>query len=88
MNEIIHVFITKYALTLGIQEKDAEVCASISSKMIEVKSGPENHSYGEHYHKPHWHLTREDAVVQAEKMRKNKLASLKKSMDKLTKLQF
>ena len=73
------VWITKYALTEGIFEKEVETCFDISPKMVSDKDG----SYKTCYHKPDWHETRKDAVAQAEKMRIAKIASLKKQVKKL-----
>lgn len=79
------VWITKYALTSGIQERRLlEVC---SERMITVVPPP-----GEYgcifFHKPDWHDTKAEAVAQAEKMRVKKLASLEKQIAQLTALRF
>jgi hypothetical protein len=39
-------------------------------------------------HKPYWHLTRAEAVKQAETMRQKKIASLRKQLAKLEKMRF
>jgi len=84
----ITAWITKYALTQGIFSVEAEVCSEISEKMIkELKSGFSADVSGT-YHKPDWHETKKDAVIQAEKMRTAKIASLKKSIAKIEKLSF
>ena len=81
----MRVFITKYALTMGIQEKDGRVCdyPGSTGNMIQIVG-----SINELYHKPYWHETREEAVEQAEKMRLSKLKSLRKSLAKFEKLTF
>lgn len=38
--------------------------------------------------KPDWHETKEEAIQQATKMRNAKIASLKKQIEKLEKLNF
>jgi hypothetical protein len=76
------VFITKYALTHGIDESDAfHVCNTISLNMI---------SNGRYtcYHKPDWHLTESEAIERAEVMRAARIASLHKSIAKMEKLKF
>lgn len=79
------VYITKYALTHGIDEyDDAIVCTDINVKMISVQKK----GYKYHFHKPHWHETKEEAIAQAEKMRQKKIASLKKQIVKLENLKF
>lgn len=78
------VWITKYALTDGIIERDVEICHEVSSTMAEVKNNP----YGEYYYKPHWHESREEAIARAEQMRLRKIASLEKQIAKLRELRF
>lgn len=81
------VYITKYALTKGIQEREVNAQVSISNpKALQIKNG-----FGlwfNSYYKPHWHLTRAEAQAQAEKMRLAKIKSLEKQLDKLRRLSF
>lgn len=81
---IKNVWISKYALTQGLYKIDeVEHCVGISDKMIcQVQA------FSVCYHKPDWHLTREEAVARAEIMRKKKIASLKKSLKVLESLNF
>lgn len=81
------VWITKYALSSGIMEADAEVCDVGDGRMIRVpkKAGEYADNY---FHKPHWHETREEAVQKAESMRVSKISSMKKSIEKIEKLKF
>ncbi len=73
-------WITKYLFTQGIFSTTVEGC---DDKM--VKEAGSSLCY---YHKDEWHRTREEAVRHAEKMRKKKIASLKKSIEKIKKLDF
>lgn len=76
------VWITKYALTQGIFEKEAESCSvDEDGKMISV----ERYTY---YHKPFWHETKEDALKHAEEMRIKKIQSLTKQIEKLRLIKF
>jgi hypothetical protein len=70
-----HVWITKYALSTGIYERDAEICEDINPRMIRV--------HGETYHKPHWHLTAEEARARARVMVNARIKSLKKSLEEM-----
>ena len=79
------VFITKYALTIGISEINAE-----------VKENPEHfkkHCYVrtngliQGFYNDDFHLTKE-ALIDAEKKRKKKIESLKKQIEKLVRLTF
>lgn len=79
------VFITKYALTRGVLEK--ELIGGVDAKMITVRwmGGMNGFAY---FHKPDWYLTREEAVERAETMRDNKIKQLKAQIEKLAKKEF
>jgi hypothetical protein len=77
------VWVTKYALTKGIQEvevdrrEDSQYCYSKDQWRVQyVGLGKE------------WHLTRDSAVTRANEMRRAKLSSLRKSFAKFEKLNF
>ncbi len=78
------VWITKYALTQGIKENEANVCSDVSDEMIVVKGIG---LYG-YFHKPYWHTDKQEAIKHAESMRLKKIDSLKKQIAKLEKLKF
>jgi hypothetical protein len=80
------VWITKYALTQGIYEIEAEICKDINPDMI----ARANVNYSECYHGKgrEWHLTKEDAIKRAESIKINKIESLRKQINKLENLQF
>lgn len=88
------VFITKYALTEGIQEMEAEDCSkeveNHKDKMIMVKGNASEDKWicDTYYHGNDWHTTREAAVAHAEEMRKKKIVSLQKSIKKLQAMKF
>jgi hypothetical protein len=80
-------YITKYALTLGIMEVEAEQ-SPVAPNMVSWKIPSEwyeNHAHGEG---KDWHRTKESAVARAEKMRLAKISSLKKAIKKLESLKF
>jgi hypothetical protein len=52
------VWITQYALTKGILELEAEV-SSASAQMVTSKN---ENGYVGHFHKPHWHERKQDAI--------------------------
>ena len=83
MSDTIKVFITKYALTDGIIEKDAELCDD--NKMIKVSGKGYFTTY---FHGEDWHRTRESAVKRAEIMRDRAIKSAEKKIAKLKNLQF
>lgn len=72
------VFITRYALSGGIQLKEANL---VNRDMVAS-------SRGGFYHKPDWHTEAAGAIVRAEKMRDAKIASLTKSLERLKGLNF
>lgn len=83
MSTRFKAYITKYAMTNGIEEIEAEDCFEISTTMISAVDGPHKC-----YHGNDWHRSREMAVKHAEEMRLAKIDSLKKSIAKLEKLRF
>jgi len=70
------VYITKYALTSGIREVEADLC---NPTMVKVK----DEAFG-YYHDSEWFKTREAALKRANAMRMDKIRSLKKQIDKLS----
>ena len=76
------VFITKYALTKGILEKEAEI-RDYGYEIAYVKGEFLSYSLGKEAFR-----TREQAMERAEKMRLKKIASLKKQIEALEKMKF
>lgn len=77
------VFVTKYALTQGIIEKEADFFLDGVS-MIKVR-GPYSFEY---YHKPFWHETMEEAIAHAETIRDKKLKSIENQMKRIESIKF
>lgn len=77
------VWISRYALTKGIYEIEAEEI-SPGDVMNLGKCSWDN----EYYHGNDWHRTKQAAIDRAEEMRRMKIQSLKKQLDKLEKLKF
>lgn len=77
-------YITKYALTQGVFEREVEDCFSISPDMV-VEVGAR---FKTAFHKGEWHRTKAGAVAKAEDMRQRKIASLEASLAKFKKLRF
>lgn len=81
--EQIKVWITKYALTAGIKEVQVERSAVDGGMVVHRSNG-----WSSYYHKGQWHTDRKQAVAKAEAMRKRKIASLKKQLERLESLRF
>lgn len=79
------VWITKYALSSGIQEMDAEDCGDRFPGMI-VVSKPQRQTF--HGEGKEWHRTEQAAKTRAAVMRHDKINSLQKQIAKLEKLTF
>lgn len=79
-------WITKYAMTAGIQPVEADEPRAEFPGMLSVpgKTG----SYTQGFHGRDWHRTREAAVARAEEMRTAKIKSLEKSLAKMKSLKF
>jgi hypothetical protein len=85
----VKVWITKYALTHGIYDIEAELCKidPTGSMISDIK----NTEYGGNYYHNEgreWHRDKESAVKRAEEMRIKKIGSLMKRIAKLQKLNF
>lgn len=77
------VFITKYALTKGIIEVEAELHKSSYNGELFIMN-----DYCSHYIGKGAFLDKSDALKKAEEMRKKKISSLKKQIGKLEKMTF
>jgi hypothetical protein len=83
---ILHVWVTKYALTQGIFEADAvlELGIQPNGSFITVrKLGARRYDCCFHGEGLEWHRTLEGAKAKSELMRQKKIASLKKAIAKL-----
>lgn len=83
--EKITAWVTKYALTFGIEEVFGEICGD-GSMLKYMQKGP--FPVFAHGEGKGWHRTPEAAIARAEEMRKAKIASLKKSIAKIEKMEF
>lgn len=83
--ELMKVFATKYALSIGIEEFETDWSEKNPSMV-----GKKNTHGLAYYHGEgrDWHRTRDAAVKRANAMRVKKIASLKKQIDKLEALAF
>jgi len=78
MTEKTKAYITKYALTKGIEKKEVEILKTGTAKWS---------AFGDAY-PGEWFLALEDAQADAEKRRWKKIDSLKKQLEKLEKMRF
>lgn len=76
-------WITKYALTQGIYEKEVDVLDN--GMIVDRKTGYAQYFHGEGRE---WHKTLEGARFKAEEMRINKINKLIKQLDKFKKMKF
>lgn len=78
------VWITKYALTKGIIEADAEKALSDTVVIPRGRCILQSNWFciGD------WHTSKKQAIAKAEEMRQKKIASLKKQIEKLEKMKF
>lgn len=77
-------FITRYALTSGIQEMEVEYDDDKFPGMVTARVG----SFPVHFHSKDWHRTRAAAVERANHMRRQKIAALTKKIAALQNLKF
>ena len=79
------VFITKYALTSGIKEVETEIH---KSTFKDCPNYVRDSAYSFHYIGKDAFLNKSEALQKAENMRKKKIASLRKQIEKFEKLSF
>lgn len=82
---IARVWVTKYALTRGIEDyTDVQQCLDTApdGRMISV-----NGSWGGFFHKPDWHLTYNDAVLRVLEIIESAQELLVRKENKLNKLE-
>lgn len=77
------VYITKYALTLGIQEREVEV--GTNGSVVDKSTGMTQYFHDEG---KGWHRTIESAIKEANRMRESRIKALEKQIEKLKKLTF
>ncbi len=77
----MNVYITKYALTTGIEQRDCEL-SSDDRTMVWVKGGYNFYRRGE------WHESLDSAQRKAEQMRQKKIAALEKQIARLRAMRF
>jgi len=77
------VWITKYALTSGTFEAEAEIASSSKDGQM-IRIGGKN-SYGNYYHGEgkEWHRTKDSALDRLGALKEKKIASLKKQIKKI-----
>lgn len=77
------IYVTKYALTSGVRiVSDAEVENAMATYRV-------NDSYYiQHAYRNDFHLTREEALIDCERRRKAKIASIDKQRKKLEAMKF
>ncbi len=82
------IFVTKYALTQGIVECEMEVTLNDKhfNKKCFGKLTPTSYSTG--FYNNEFHLTMNEAIEDANKRRLNRIAALKKQIDKFEKMKF
>ena len=80
------IYVTKFALTGGITEYEAEISSTYPSMTIVREDG----EYGlpVFFHGKDWHTTKEAAIIRAEEMRVAKLKSLEKAIKKFSLMSF
>jgi hypothetical protein len=80
------VFITKYALTNGIEEVEMDVI--LNPEHFDKKCWGKWKGYSQGFYNNDFHLTKDEALNDAEKRRKKKIESLKKQISKLERMTF
>ena len=78
-NPKIVAWVTKYALTKGIMKIEGEICNDLDANMFSFET-----DYTHSVFKNEWFQTEAEALAHVEIMRKKKIASLTKQINKIT----
>lgn len=80
-----NAWITKFALTTGIEQGVVEECFETSPTMVvkRIEGSPSTY-----FHNREWHRTKSAAIERAEEMREKRILSLNKQLTKLAGLNF
>lgn len=81
----IDVYVTKYALTSGIELHKGEESKEFPNMIGYGRGVGQTYIHGKGVN---WHLSLDEAIAQAEKMRLKKIANLKKAIKKLEAMTF
>lgn len=81
------VWITKYALTSGIEKTTAKKVYKNSIEVSGVTYSKGVQKTTQYFHGNEWHRTEEEAIARVRVMIANKIKSLEKSLEKMRKLQ-
>ena len=88
----MNIYVTKWALTQGILKMEADKTDETiyPNRTVGTASVPGNpgKSYTQNFHGNEWHPTMSQAIERAEEMRRRKIVSLQKQMEKLQNLKF
>jgi len=82
--EVINAYITKYALTTGIYKMQVTYYPYENMIVQRGSAGVCDH----YFHQNEWYRTWEEAWARAEEMRKKKIDSLRKQIDRLEDMVF
>ena len=85
-NEIMKVWVTKYALTAGIFTKEAEIFND-DTKLCCIR-GDNEYTYDQYFRGKDWHLLEKNVKIRFEEMKRKKIMSLEKQLKKIKALQF
>ena len=77
------IYVTKYALTAGIKEHEAEIDGAIATVRASGTAWMTSYFYGND-----WHMTANEASIRAEEMRVAKINNLRKQLAKLEAVKF
>lgn len=72
------VYVTKYALSVGIVEVEGEICAAFPTRFI-----GKDESYGKYFHNGDWFATRAEAEARVVELAERKRIAVKKQLLKL-----
>jgi hypothetical protein len=84
------IYVTKYALTEGIQEMEGEEPTAEFPGLLVVRGDRGQGQYTQYFHGEgrEWHRTYQGASAQANKMARKEIESVKRKLERLKGLKF
>lgn len=86
MTDVFNGYVTKYALTEGIQPKALKVALTGSGMAVEASDSYHRSTF--HGEGRDWHRTLDSAIRRAKVMQQGKIASLRRSLGKIETMEF
>jgi predicted P-loop ATPase len=87
-DEMVTIYITKYALTQGIYQARGRICHEVNDSMVQVIPEREGMAMPYYLHGRDWWRTPEEARLDAERRRQEAIKTIEKKLARLKSMTF